>query len=143
MRAKSDNAEFRLQVAIADHLRARAYPDVYWTAIPNGEKRTAITGARLKRMGVRAGNPDFLLIRGGRAFGLELKALRIGAKGSPLKGQGQSDNQILAERDWVKAGGSYAVATGAQHALNLLESWGLIRPDRGASVYAARELEAS
>jgi hypothetical protein len=141
-RAKSDNAEFRLQVAIAEHLRNRAVPGVYWTAIPNGEKRSAITGARLKRMGVRAGNPDFLLIKKGRCFGLELKALRIGKRGEPLKGQGQSEAQIAVENDWLMAGGVYAVATGATQALRILEAWDLIRPDRSIRpVYSPTALQ--
>lgn len=39
--------------------------------IPNGEKRDAVTGARLKRMGVKAGIPDiFLPIPKGQWHGL-------------------------------------------------------------------------
>ncbi len=131
-RAKSDNAEFRLQCALVQHLRLRAYPGTYWTALANGEKRSAKTGARLKAMGLRAGNPDLLLIREGCCYGLELKALRIGARGEPLKGQGQSEAQQFAMLDWRGAGGRYAVATGIVEALAQLERWELIRPDAAA-----------
>lgn len=130
-RAKSDNAEFKLQAALVHHLHLRAVPGVFWTALANGEKRSAKTGAKLKAMGLRAGNPDLLFIRGGRAYGLELKALRIGARGKPLAGPGQSEAQVLAQRDWEAAGGVYAVATGIAEALARLEAWGIIRPDRG------------
>lgn len=132
-RAPSDNAEFKLQAALVQHLRIRAYPGTYWTAMPNGEKRSAVTGSRLKAMGLRAGNPDILFIRAGRCFGLELKALRIGKRGAPLAGGGQSDAQVLAEREWKAAGGAYAVAVGMDDALLTLEAWGIIRPDRAAA----------
>ena len=140
-RAKSDNAEYRLQCALVGHLKLRLMPRVYWTAMANGEKRSAATGARLKAMGLRAGNADLLFLCNGHAYGLELKALRIGAKGAPLKGAGQSEAQILAQRDWTAAGGSYAVATGIVEALAQLEAWGIIRPDRGViPVYSPRLL---
>lgn len=46
-------------------------------AIPNGEKRAAVTGARLKASGVKAGVPDILLPvmrNGAGALWIELKA---------------------------------------------------------------------
>lgn len=45
-------------------------------AIPNGEKRDAVTGARLKRAGVKAGVPDLLLpvaSKGYHGLWIELK----------------------------------------------------------------------
>lgn len=144
LRAKKprDDAEFRLQAALIQHIRMRSYPNTYCTAIPNGEYRSKRTAGKLKAAGVRAGAPDLLIIRNGRVFGLELKALRIGAKGKPLAGAGQSEAQMLTQKDWEAAGGSYAVATGIKQALDLLESWGIIKPDRGTiPVYGARLLE--
>lgn len=134
-----DDAEFRLQAALIQHLRLRCLPGTYYCAIPNGEYRSKRTAGRLKAAGVRAGSPDLLIIRDGHAYGLELKALRIGAKGKPLAGAGQSEAQILAQKDWEAAGGDYAVATGIAEALAKLEEWKIIRPDRGTiPVYATR-----
>lgn len=90
-------AEFRLTCVVADMLRLRALPGLYWTHLPFGEDRSAKTGARLKRMGTRPGAPDFLLIWIGRPIGLELKAL----------GGRQTETQRETERDWMLAGGLY------------------------------------
>ena len=40
----------------------------------NGEYRNVITGARLKRMGLKAGVPDLVVLYGGKAVFLEIKA---------------------------------------------------------------------
>lgn len=70
-------AEFRLTCAVADFLR-RAMPDVLaWSHFPAGEKRSAVTGARLKRMGTQPGWPDFLInLPGGRIGYIELKSAK-------------------------------------------------------------------
>lgn len=117
--------EFRLQCALVRHIRARLTAGTYWTALPMGEKRSAATGARLKAMGVRAGAPDLLFIRGGQCIGVELKA----------KGGRQSETQKLTAEEWRAAGGIYTTATGMNEALDALEFYGLIRPD--VSVRAA------
>ena len=59
---------------LADHLRTRAQPNVYWFHPANGGARTAVEGAILKACGVRAGTPDLILVRDGKTFALELKA---------------------------------------------------------------------
>lgn len=64
------------QVALVETCLASGYPYNLLHAIPNGGKRDAITGARLKAEGARAGIPDLMLpvMRGG--FGglyIELK----------------------------------------------------------------------
>ncbi len=43
-------------------------------AVPNGERRDAKTGAKLKRMGVRPGVPDLVVLVRGVAMFIELKA---------------------------------------------------------------------
>jgi hypothetical protein len=117
---KRDQPEFRMQCAIADHLRRTAMPGLFWTAIPNGEKRSVETGARLKRAGVRAGNPDILLLRCGMCIGLELKT---------EKGR-QTETQKATQVDWEKAGGMYVLVHSYQEAVEFLERFGLIKPDR-------------
>ena len=120
-----DNAEFRLTCAIAEHLHFRAPSDCYWTHHPFGEARSARTGARLKRMGTRAGAPDFLLIYRSRAYGLELKAVTRNGTGREVRGR-QTDTQRLTEELWTAAGGAYRVATGLDEALSVLREWGIL-----------------
>lgn len=47
--------EHQIHTAVVEILQRAATPSCLWMHIPNGERRDAITGARLKRMGVRAG----------------------------------------------------------------------------------------
>lgn len=122
-------AEFRLTCLISDVLRLRGKDGLHWFHIPNGEARSPKTGARLKRMGVKAGEPDFLLIWEGRAIGLELKA----AKGR------QSPVQRAIAEEWTLAGGLYHVATGYQEAIGFLEMLGVLKPDQ--SVIRPKQME--
>ena len=108
--------EFQLQCAVAAHLERRRRPNVYFTAIPLGEKRSAVTGARIKRMGGKAGAPDMLVLVDGRAFALELKSET-----------GRLTMSQVATRDaWRSAGGAYGVAHDIDEALELLTAWGAI-----------------
>jgi hypothetical protein len=69
--------EIALHMDVARLLRDHARPDWQWTHIGHGEQRSPRVAAKLKRMGLRPGWPDFLLIcPRGRAHLLELK--RIG-----------------------------------------------------------------
>lgn len=51
-------SEHKLQVAVAKLLDASG---LLWTAIPNGGKRSAVTGAILKAEGVKRGTPDIAI----------------------------------------------------------------------------------
>lgn len=118
-----DHAEFRLTCVIADVLRLRSVPGLYWTHLPFGEARSERTGARLKRMGTRAGAPDFLLIWKGRAIGLELKA----------EGGRQTQTQRDTELEWTLAGGLYACTKGYEATIAFLEMLQVLTPDRSVS----------
>lgn len=66
--------EFRLTCVVADWLRLAMPSSLPWSHFPSGEARSAITGARLKRMGTAKGWPDFILnLPGGRVAYIELK----------------------------------------------------------------------
>jgi len=66
--------ESKLQCDVAKLLRDHCRPEFRWSHFPAGEKRSVLTGARLKRMGLMRGFPDFILISpSGRFHGLELK----------------------------------------------------------------------
>jgi hypothetical protein len=66
--------EFRLSCAVADHLRVVLPSQVMWSHFPAGEARTEVTGARLKRMGLQRGWPDYLLFHDSGTLAIELKA---------------------------------------------------------------------
>jgi hypothetical protein len=75
-RCKRARPEDALQRAVVDLLaRYEAQGHLRFLAIPNGGKRSKITGAILKRLGVRRGVPDILCVmRDGSCVWLELKA---------------------------------------------------------------------
>ena len=93
----------------------------------NGERRDALTGAKLKRMGVLAGASDLLLFRPGacphcnstrlEGFALELKA----------PGGRPSEPQLDFMARFADAGGHTCIAEGLNQALAALESWQLLR----------------
>lgn len=66
-------AEFRFSCVVADYLRRALPSTAAWSHFPAGENRSAITGARLKRMGLARGWPDYLILCDGKLIGLELK----------------------------------------------------------------------
>ena len=106
-----------LQRALAHHLRARAAAGTFWLHVPNGGARSAIEGSILRACGVKAGAPDLILIRGGKVFGLELKA--NGGRVSPAQAQ--------AHEEMRAAGATVAIATGIDEAIKQLERWQLLR----------------
>jgi hypothetical protein len=106
-----------VQKAVAEHMRRRAQPNVFWFACENGGARTAIEGAILKSCGIKRGVPDLILIKSGRTFGLELKAPN--GRLSPA--------QEAAHEEMKAAGAEVAVAVGVDEALERLEGWGMLR----------------
>jgi hypothetical protein len=116
-----NDAETQLQAAVIEHVKLRARKGVLWFHVPNGEHRTKATGAKLKRMGVRAGVADlvFILPPNGEACFLELKA----------DGGRPSDSQLQFATDCESAGAAYAIAWDLEHALTMLEAWRVIKPE--------------
>ena len=109
--------EQQIQRAVLEHLKLRHAPGVYWFHVANGGYRAPIEAKVLKSLGVTAGVPDLILIRGGKAYGLELKA--HGGHLSPA----QRTAHVLMRA----AGAEVEVAVGLDAALRQLESWGLLR----------------
>jgi hypothetical protein len=87
-------SEFQIQRAVAIHLEKYAPADMEWWHTPNGEQRDGFAGKRLKEMGVKPGIPDWLFLRGGRLYGLELK----------VPGKIPSDAQLLRRSRLLAAG---------------------------------------
>lgn len=89
--------EFRLTCVVADWLRLALPDDVPWSHFPAGESRSAITGARLKRMGLARGWADFLILCQGVPIAIELKV-----------GKGRaSEHQISFAAQWIGQGGQH------------------------------------
>jgi len=108
--------EKALHLSIAQLLARAAPKHVMWWHTPNGEKRDAMTGAMLKRMGVVPGLPDFLLYdtRSGYLHCIEIK----------VEGGHLSD----AQRGWKSRfdhspTGRYAVARSMDDAITILTEW--------------------
>ena len=107
---KRRRPEQQIRVPLADHLRLRAAASTYWFHPANGGGRTAIEGAILKACGVRAGTPDMILIKSGKA-----------ANGRVGAAQQATHDEMRA------AGAEVAVAVGIDAALAQLESWEILR----------------
>lgn len=119
-----DNAEFRLSCWVADRLREFARPDVWWTHFPAGEHRSEVAGARLKRMGLRRGVPDYIFwLPNGRTAFLELKV-----------GKGRLSPEQTAFMDaMVGRGHVYQVARSGQEAVEILRGWGILERIRAVA----------
>lgn len=109
--------ERRTHIAIADLLRATCRPDWIWSHIANGEHRSEQTGKLLKRMGLRRGLLDFLLISPvGAHHWLELKRHL-----EPL-----SDEQEWFVAELRKRRVPYYVARDYDSAVRQLKAWGVL-----------------
>lgn len=110
--------EFRTACAFAATLRQWAQDDWMWLHVPNGEARSAATGARLKRMGVKPGVPDYLFISpAGQAYFLELK-----------RGNGALSETQIEFRDWCQAHGvPWHCARSYDEAVAAVTAWGVLR----------------
>ena len=116
--------ESRIQTAIMQFLDA-ALPASYRAfAIPNGGNRSAVTGAILKREGVKPGIPDIAVVRGGGAIAfLEVKT----AKGRLSPSQAEF-------KDWCGENAvPYAVVRGLGDVQTFLMDMGVPMKGRAAA----------
>ena len=111
--------ERRVHCAVADLLRSAARKDWVWLHVPNGEYRSPATTALLARLGVRAGAFDLLFIApNGEHRWMEIKRA-AGGRLSPAQ------QQFATELE--RCGVPYAVAGGFDQAVEVLQSWGVLR----------------
>ncbi len=103
--------------AVLAHLRMRAPKSAVIWHTPNGGSRNVIEAAKLKAMGVMAGFPDVMIWHAGSLYGLELKR---------EKGGRVSAKQAECMAALTREGALCAVAHGVDHAIEILEGWGLI-----------------
>jgi hypothetical protein len=107
-----NHSETRLHICVANWL-FDACPWLLWTH-PANQGRSPADGAKLKRMGVRAGTPDIVLWHNGIFAAIELKT-----------GSGMSDKQKEFRRKFELAGGKFAVCTSVKDVHDALLSWGI------------------
>lgn len=112
-------SERRTHIAIADLLWRAAAPGWWWSHVPSGEYRTEQTGKLLRRMGLKPGMFDFVLIApDGRHHWLELK------RGTAPLSEAQREFQTMLTQRGVPA----AVARSFDDAVIWLKIWGVLRP---------------
>lgn len=111
------HVEDSIQLAVAQHIRARGVPGLVAFHVPNGGRRNAREAARLKGMGVLAGVSDWILVYGGKVFALELKA----------PGGRASESQMAFIANMEAQGAFTCIAEGLDRAIATLESWCLLR----------------
>jgi hypothetical protein len=118
-RLGDEMSEAQVQTAVVDLLARVRKPNVTYFHCPNGEARNVVTGAKLKRMGTRAGVLDLIIVIDGKTHGLELKRAR-----------GGSLSQIQREmhREMTGAGVVIETAAGIHEALDCLVRWKAIPP---------------
>lgn len=117
--------EDKIQAAVVAHLKQRGVLGLVFFHVPNssklGGKRTKdgipLAAIRGKKLGVRAGVSDLILVHGGKIYALELKT----NKGKP------SESQLQFISDLTAQGAECFVAQGLDAALAVLKRWGLIR----------------
>ena len=107
--------EDNLQRQVASYLEI-VKPDCAWTHFPAGEARTAVTGAKLRRFGLKRGWPDMIFVLpGGRFAAVELKA---------PTGR-QSPDQKAVQASIEQLGGFYVVCRSLADVEAALKSWGV------------------
>jgi hypothetical protein len=94
----------------------RACKKTVWFHVPNGGKRSKATAARLRKMGVRRGVADFILLCRGLAIAVELKTRKKGR---------QSDDQEGFEIRWTENGGVYVLVRTPSQIEGLIFRFGL------------------
>jgi hypothetical protein len=118
MRRLPPAPEFKVHCMVADVLRLSIAPGWLWWHTPNGEARSKATAGRLKRMGVKPGVSDFLLLSPeGQLHALELKR----------KGDKPRDDQRAFLETVEAAGGRSRWVDSFNDAVTVLIGWGAVR----------------
>jgi hypothetical protein len=107
-----NHSETKLHIAVAEWLR-NSCPHVLWTH-PANQGRSPQEGAKLKRMGVRAGVPDLLFWHSGWFGAIELKTT-----------SGLSEVQKDFKLKFIASGGKYETCKTVQSVHDTLVLWGI------------------
>lgn len=117
--------EDSLSIAVAEFLRT-AKPECMWWHSPNGGRRNAREAARLKRMGVLAGVPDYIFILPDNNVGfIELKLAKTIHHDRTY--QSKVQKEFEAEyRSLVEPYDLYEVCRSLDEVKETLTGWGLL-----------------
>lgn len=121
--ARRNAREAALQRAVVQTLKFKALPGVMYLHIPNQGLRSAGEGMNLKLMGMFPGAADLLIVIGGQACFLELKA---------PNGKQSDEQKLFAER-CAACNAPYAIAHNIDEATRILTEWGAISGVRVAA----------
>lgn len=111
--------EDKLQREILAHIRKRRKPRVLYLHPPNGADMTDASRGRMLGLGMFPGAADLLIVVGGRAHWIELKA----------EDNKQDPEQILFQQVAEAAGCEYQLVKTVDDALDHLVRWGAIHPE--------------
>lgn len=100
---------------VAEFLDLSLPDDAVWWHTPNEGRRDAKTGAKLKRLGMRAGFPDICICYRGHLYTIELKA----------PGGRLMDTQRETKRALEKAGAICSVAYSMEAVWGCLDGFGI------------------
>jgi len=107
------------QLKFVEWLEAK---NILYAHVPNGGKRTEITGARLKKAGTKRGVPDLLI------FDRPPKRPEVHSIAVEMKRQGGKSRVTAEQKRWMdelsKRGWGCHVAYGAYEAIKFMESMG-------------------
>ena len=117
--------EYEIQVALVGHILLRAAPGLVWTATANGELRDPAVGAKLKRMGAKAGVPDLIFVRRERdsrgvsscAYAIEFKSEK--GRATPA--------QLDFFKEWNAALGQWREVRSVDEFIAAMQDWGIVR----------------
>lgn len=110
-------SEASFQITVADWLGQALKRTVLWTAFPAGGGGFR-RGALLKRMGLKRGWPDIILLNRGKLYGLELKTI-VGVL---------SAEQRALHAELAKQGVQVAVCRRLDEVTEAISGWGLTSP---------------
>lgn len=108
--------EFRFACQVALLLERFCRPGWRYTHLPFGELRAKATAAKLQKMGVTPGWPDYMFVGPGRVCFLELKRFR----GKRSNAQDEKVGYLLA------AGCGYGMTSSFDDVVSMLQAWGVI-----------------
>jgi hypothetical protein len=115
-RRRQQRPEQSLQKALVEHLHGRAPRDVWFAHYPGGGWRSRTEAAIFKSLGVKAGTPDLLLVKGGQLFGIELKSDRGRLSAA----------QKATHEDLRRSGAIVETVSNIDDALKILCAWGIL-----------------
>lgn len=112
-----DQPEEAFQNQTAAYVDVALKPDVLSWHTPNGGKRDAVAGAKLKRAGARPGVPDWLFFYAGQLYAIELKT--------------RTGSLSTEQKDWrdglIREGAEWALVRTLDDFIAQLAAWALTK----------------